>query len=311
MPACLYPLEIDDGSGGKIKVRCGHCIPCRIAHSIDWQIRLRYELESWNYQALFITLTYSDENVPISEKGTLTLRKKDLQNYIKRVRKELAYDKRTCRYFACGEYGGSGVTTYLGEKRPQGRPHYHLILFGVSPSDVPMLHQEWKNDAYPEWTYGCVYGEVTEKSIGYVTNYCMKKQRACDNRAMYDDLGLLPPFQLSSQGLGYDGFLKEKERINHDKCIIYRGKPRQVPRYFKEKSGWTHDWNDEFISELEALSADALRQRFDSARKLGYTEGLDNMSGSKKRQILADYIYSQSSSEKQYSKGWDNSRKTL
>lgn len=312
--ACLYPIEVDQGDGTTRKLPCGHCLPCRIKHSVDWQIRLRYELETWDYQALFLTLTYDDEHINYdAEHDCLPLVKSDLQKYIKRVRKVLSYDGRKCKYFACGEYGGSGVTTYKGIKYYQGRPHFHVILFGVTLDDVPMLHEEWQHDGYPEWRLGknSPVGFVEEKSIGYVTNYCLKKQNASLNRQEYDYKNLPRPFQLSSQQLGLDGFMKEKDRIDKQKCIIFRGKPRGVPRYFKKKSDWDAAWNDEFISEMEALNTEALIERFHSARKLGYAEGLNNMSGSKKRQILADYIYSQSSTEKEYEHNFYKGRSNL
>lgn len=40
------------------------------------------------------------------------------------IRKELSYYDRKVRYLACGEYGSRN-----------GRPHYHVLLFGFVPGD--------------------------------------------------------------------------------------------------------------------------------------------------------------------------------
>ena len=71
----------------------------------EWAMRMTHELLYWDH-ATFITLTYDDHNLPMSEvnKYWPTLRKKDLQDYIKRIRKEI-YPKKI-KYYMCGEYGG-------------------------------------------------------------------------------------------------------------------------------------------------------------------------------------------------------------
>lgn len=64
----------------------------------------------------FVTLTYSDENLPGGVDGA-TLQPKDLQDWLKRFRSAIQPTK--VRYFAVGEYGDR-----------TWRPHYHLALFG-------------------------------------------------------------------------------------------------------------------------------------------------------------------------------------
>ncbi len=73
-----------------------------------------------------MTLTYDDEHLPINDyvdsdgviHGKPTLRKRDVQLFLKRLRKNYKYDNHI-KYFCCGEYGGKTF-----------RPHYHLIIFG-------------------------------------------------------------------------------------------------------------------------------------------------------------------------------------
>lgn len=77
-------------------VPCGCCLGCRVAHAREWSLRLLHELGYWD-SAVFLTLTYSDENCPLS------LSKRELQLFWKRLRKAIA--PRKIKYFSCGEYG--------------------------------------------------------------------------------------------------------------------------------------------------------------------------------------------------------------
>jgi hypothetical protein len=61
----------------------------------------------------FVTLTYSDENLPADG----SLQPSDLQKWLKRLRKRI--DPTRVRYYAVGEYGDTSW-----------RPHYHVGLFG-------------------------------------------------------------------------------------------------------------------------------------------------------------------------------------
>ncbi len=102
-------------------VPCGTCSECRSLKSNNWVIRNTYESKSYDNIA-FITLTYKD--------NPHFLIKKDLQDFFKRLRSYLSYNKLNSdiRYFACGEYG---------EKR--GRPHYHIILYGFKDDNLKYL----------------------------------------------------------------------------------------------------------------------------------------------------------------------------
>ena len=138
----LDPVLYPDG----LKVPCGKCLLCRIRRKSEWTDRLTHEL-GYHEGALFVTLTYDPAYVPIGDKGYMTLRKRDLQLYIKRLRKAL--EPRRIRYYACGEYGDPSkeirtrngyLLRTIGE-----RPHYHLIVYGMRPTldDKYELHRAW------------------------------------------------------------------------------------------------------------------------------------------------------------------------
>lgn len=101
----------------------------------------------------FVTLTYDDQHLRLNDDLEPTLCKRDLQLFFKRLRKRIG----PFRYYACGEYGENTQ-----------RPHYHAILFGVSPLLEPTILKEWKN--------GFIFvGSVARESMQYVAGYVTKK----------------------------------------------------------------------------------------------------------------------------------------
>jgi hypothetical protein len=115
----------------RLKIPCGRCVGCRLEKSRQWANRCMLELQ-YHESSFFVTLTYDDDHVPVTyysenddgeARSALTLRFRDLQLFLKRLRKEHYYER--LRFFACGEYGS---TTY--------RPHYHAIIFGLTLDDL-------------------------------------------------------------------------------------------------------------------------------------------------------------------------------
>lgn len=129
-----------------IKVPCGKCYHCLITKVNEWVTRMQAQTMYSNY-AYFVTLTYDSKNYGtkffesldpvkhnINEKkkyqfAPLVLRKKHLQDYFKRLRKNTG---QKFQYFACGEYG-----------RNYGRPHYHFILWSDNPISKEEMQYSW------------------------------------------------------------------------------------------------------------------------------------------------------------------------
>ena len=114
----------------RLKIPCGRCVGCRLERSRQWANRCMLELQ-YHESSYFVTLTYDDEHVPVTyysenvdgeARSGLTLRARDLQLFMKRLRKEHSYER--LRFFACGEYGSNSY-----------RPHYHAIIFGLTLDD--------------------------------------------------------------------------------------------------------------------------------------------------------------------------------
>lgn len=173
----------------------------------------------------FLTLTYSDDNLP--KGGTLV--KRDLQLFMKRLRK--AYGKGV-RFYACGEYGE--IT---------GRPHYHLLLFNCEFLDKAFYKRAKRGESmYTSlvvsklWPFGFnVIGDVTFDSCAYVARYLLQKRHGEASIKHY--AGRAKEFCVMSRrpGIGMSWFSSyHAECYAHD-SVIMNGREVRPPRYYDSK----------------------------------------------------------------------------
>jgi len=216
---CITPFYVRQGltSNDKIPVPCGKCPPCMKRRTSGWSFRLVKEGDVSDI-ALFVTLTYNTESVPLTTKGYMTLKKSDLQDYFKRLRK---LTNKKIKYFAVGEYGTKKM-----------RPHYHLILFNAS---AKIVQRAWTLN---EIELGTIYiGSVSEASIGYTLKYMQKPGKI----PLHQNDDRVKEFQLMSKGLGKhyltDNMIKwHKDDLENRMYIpIQDGKKIAMPRYYKNK----------------------------------------------------------------------------
>jgi hypothetical protein len=221
----MNPFQLKEENGGH-KVPCGKCYNCKMKRASNWSVRLMKEYER-SSNGVFVTLTYSTEYVPITEKGYMTLDKKHVQNFIKRLRQWHKGQTLSLRYYAVGEYGGK---TY--------RPHYHILLFNAK---FEFIERSWsdcvdkKNKKFRK--LGEIhYGKLTEASVGYTLKYISKAKGSLHKN---DDR--VPEFALMSKGLGNNYFdsnmidwhlSKPMERMY---IPLKDGKKASMPRYYKDK----------------------------------------------------------------------------
>lgn len=212
---CLRPIIIPrpDNKELKISVPCGKCAACKTNRREEWTTRLIEESKN-HLDSCFVTLTYNDENLPLSEKG-MSLHKRDVQLFLKKLRKALDVK---IRYYCVGEYG---ERTF--------RPHYHLIIFGIGKESESVIEKAWKKG-------NIVVGDVNIKSIKYCAKYHLDKGNSVS--------GSEKPFTLMSRGgrngrgLGYTYVEKMKEFHSRsiDNCYVPHNEfKRKMPRYYKEK----------------------------------------------------------------------------
>lgn len=240
-----------------IELPCGRCVGCKLDRSREWANRCMLELK-YHDSAYFVTLTYNDEHAPVSyyvddstgEAFTsLTLRKRDFQLFIKRLRKAFPEDK--IRYFASGEYGEHTM-----------RPHYHAILFGLHLDDLVPYQRSERGDWYYKsqslqrvWSrrvvpnredcvtplayepFGdIIVAQVTWETCAYTARYCLKKLNGADAE-VYQKFSLEPPFNLMSRRPGIGGQYYEDHPDYSDYQYISvssetGGRKFTAPRYF-------------------------------------------------------------------------------
>lgn len=196
----------------KVPVPCGRCPNCKLRRVNDWVFRLMQHSKVSD-NSHFVTLTYDTRHVPITENGFMTLDKDAVPLFMKRLRK---YETAQLKYYAVGEYGTNNK-----------RPHYHMILFGVS--DIENIHKAWN--------YGSVWvGTVTGDSIAYTMKYIDKSRWRPDH--WRDDR--IPEFPLMSKGLG-ENYLTH-EVVKYHKSDVSRmyatkegGHKIALPRYYRNK----------------------------------------------------------------------------
>lgn len=155
----------DKGAGEPFQIPCRQCIGCRLERSRQWAMRCMNEASLYDNNS-FVTLTYSDENLPLYG----SLKYDDFQRFMKRLRKR--FSPRRISFYMCGEYG---------EER--NRPHYHACLFNCHFPDRLYSRKSSSGERLYQsdilsglWNLGETYfGDVTFRSAAYVARYCMKK----------------------------------------------------------------------------------------------------------------------------------------
>lgn len=239
---CLTPfVKQNNQQIGKTQCfPCGKCIDCKARRVSAWSFRLTEE-EKKSETSYFITLTYDTTQSHITKAGFLTLYKRDVQLFFKRLRKKHAASPHTncgvIKYFAVGEYGNK-----------TRRPHYHVIIFNVklelmlSYQDQLVLKYSDYDGKIPvkceQWDHGHVtVGKVTGASVGYSLKYISKKKTVPLHRN--DDRQ--PEFSLMSKRLGMS-YLTEEIILWHKADVENRiylniagGKKASMPRYYKQK----------------------------------------------------------------------------
>ncbi len=277
-----------------VSVPCGKCMACQIRKRKEMSLRLSCEASMYDSdKCCFITLTYDDEHVPVTDFNRLdspclmkedikveddgsmsvdcakvvhkavergvgelplqTLYPRDVQKFIKRLRRYLEYvpkkDKNrvgrdhvdtSIRYFCVGEYGSKFK-----------RPHYHLMIFGWSPSDMTFWERKNSHVLYRSrqierlWKYGfSTVSPVGQGVAKYCSRYVTKKFARLQDEDCFKD-SVFPEFCLQSikgGGIGapwfddnYDSILANgfvEVRAN-TKAGFYR---QAIPQYFMRRA---------------------------------------------------------------------------
>lgn len=256
-------------------VPCGQCIACRINRSAEWANRMMLEAMDHD-ENYFVTLTYNNDFLPtyLDQKGKDLISKADdvyddsypfhsldlhdLQQFFKSLRQILKEkypdnpEYQTFRYYACGEYSPNGPIVD-GRQFPYGRPHYHIIFFGLhleedenktrsekSKCGYPVFNNKTISEAWSKFkkTKGfAVCAPVSWETCAYTARYCQKKLYG-EQSDLYDDLHIKPEFAVMSRK---PGIARKYYDENRDEIYKFRkinlstptgGKAFKPPRYF-------------------------------------------------------------------------------
>lgn len=240
---CYSPLRGFRAPGGRlalnpsqgysdlpVEVSCGQCVGCRIDRSKMWAARCIHEASLYDRNC-FITLTYSEDNLP--EGGTLVL--SHFQKFMKRLRKKHGSG---IRFFHCGEYGET-----------LGRPHYHSLLFNFDFEDKVLWKKEKDVNLYVSadlaelWPYGfSTVGALTYESAAYTARYIMKKISGPQAEEHYQSINKYtgeiiqkkPEYVTMSRrpGIGTNWYKKYHKELWPDDFIIVKGRKTRIPKFY-------------------------------------------------------------------------------
>lgn len=208
-----------------IKIPCGKCAGCRAQKTREWADRMILELDH-SKKAVFLTLTYNDDHLPVKCQVTtgqmeMTLQKRDLTLFFKRLRKR--YADREIRYYAVGEYG-----------KNTHRPHYHVILYGFSLADFKDIEIKGKNElgqlyyksdelAESVWKLGfCLLSDVSWNTCAYVARYVKKKNFGLVSDE-FIDRSREPEYAVMSRNPGIGMYYPKEHEDFAERSVYYFG----------------------------------------------------------------------------------------
>lgn len=274
---CYHPLRAYKCANGEVvfyersnfnvvqqlSLPCGQCIGCRLEKSRQWAVRCMHEASLWERNS-FITLTYSDDNLPL--RGALDY--PAYQKFMKRLRK--AAGASGVRFYMCGEYGPENW-----------RPHYHACLFNFDFPDKTYWsttgsgEKIYRSDLLERlWPYGFAsVGAVTFESAAYVARYCVQKVTGHNAKTHYarsDENGeyqLPPEFNHMSlkPGIGAGWLDKFKSDIYPHDYVVVNGKECKPPKYY-----------DRIFSKANPEDFDEVQFRRESDGRSRYADNTDD-----------------------------------
>ncbi|QXP07989.1 MAG: replication initiator protein [Arizlama microvirus] len=217
-----------------VSIPCGQCIGCRLERSRQWAIRISHEAQLYEKNC-FITLTYSEQNLPDNK----SLHLPDFQLFMKRLRKKFGSN---IRFFHCGEYG---------EKF--SRPHYHACIFNHDFSDKKFKSERRGFPVFSSETLDSLWGKglteigsLTFQSAAYCARYITKKITGPFAEQHYTSvifdlsgrhgeiLERAPEYVTMSRnkGIGHKWLAKFQSDVYPDDFVVINGKKMRPPKYY-------------------------------------------------------------------------------
>lgn len=254
---CLEPQRVKNRYTKElILVPCGKCEACINHKGLMLTQKCQLEAKSHKY-VYFVTLTYSNEFVPtakitkyygkavlVSDDGEILseaeydkefinllyskcnhsnkiniLQKRDLQLFIKRLRKRIKNEK--IRYFACGEYGPVHF-----------RPHYHILLF----FDQQQTSESIEQNISEAWRYGRIDVSLSKGDCSAYTAKYVNSRNNLPEILRNSEVG---PFSVHSQHLGEEILRRSQEEIEKLTPIEFINFGLNINGKFKNVTMWS------------------------------------------------------------------------
>lgn len=199
-----------------VAVGCGQCKECRKQLKNSWRIRLTEELRV--NKGIFVTLTFSDENIEKLKKE-LDAKNRDengvaklaVRRFLERYRKKY---KKSVKHWLITELGQDQTKTR--------RIHLHGIIFKKLTNEE--LQSLWKY-GITDIGYSC-----QERAVNYIIKYVMKKDEINEN---------FTSKILCSAGLGKDGIQYRNNKFKGEETKEYHLMPNGtkigLPIYYRNK----------------------------------------------------------------------------
>ena len=217
---CVSPIDLKNprkiADSKVISVPCGKCGACLKNRRNSWTFRLKEEFRKAK-SAWFLTLTYDDDHMEWSDQGFMTVRKRTLQLFMKKLRfHQSKINNVKIRYYGVGEYGTK-----------TDRPHYHLLVFNVDKTLVRKMADIWGKGQIS-------VGSVNDASIHYVTKYHVNIHDHPEMDGMREK-----EFSIMSRKPGIGFSYVARTRAWHENqsrgYVVNNGFKQAMPQYYKDK----------------------------------------------------------------------------
>lgn len=206
-------------------------------------------MKSQDCPGFFLTLTYDERFVRRLDDGRLSLRFRDVQKYLKLIRRK----KYKAKYICVGEYGPETL-----------RPHYHMLIW----TDCPELELQ------KLWKFGAIhFGSLSMQSAMYTLKYIIQPKVKIED-------GREPTRAQFSRGLGLAYLTTEMyyyhnpEGHEPEMFSVIDGRKVSLPRYYKNKiftkyqcRRWSHSAKWEGIRKKRILMRKLLKSGIKDTRK--------------------------------------------
>lgn len=196
-------------------VPCGKCVECLKRYQNDWTIRNYFQFLDTKV-AVFFTLTYNDDSVPLAgsldENVAKSVFKSDVTTFLHSFREYCRYNgiSTDWKYFITSEYGPLTL-----------RPHYHGLIHGITLSQFRPFVSKWQKEfGFTMQREICIIDQKNAlNSARYVAKYCAKGQF---ENPLIASGSVYPSFHLISKGLGK--YYLSPAKIRYHKALDFPNK---------------------------------------------------------------------------------------